>query len=33
MATQGEGVGGIEVTMPALVHLVALVCLRMLLQL
>lgn len=32
MATQGEGVRGVEVTMPALVHLVALVCLRVLLQ-
>lgn len=33
MATQGEGVGSIEVTMPALVYFVALVCLRMFLQL
>lgn len=33
VATQGEGVGGVEVTMPALVHLVALVRLRVLLQL
>lgn len=33
MATQGEGVRSVEVTMPALVHLVALVRLRMFLQL
>lgn len=33
MATQGEGVRSIEVTMPALMHLVAFVCLRMFLQL
>lgn len=33
MATQSEGVGSVEVTMPALVHLVAFVCLRMFLQL
>lgn len=33
MAAQGEGVGGVEVTMPTLVHLVALVRLRVLLQL
>lgn len=32
MATQGERVGGVEVTMPALVHLVALVRFRVLLQ-
>lgn len=31
MTTQGKGVRSIEVAMPALVHLVALVCLRMLL--
>lgn len=33
VATQSEGVGGIEVTMPALMHLVALVCLSVFLQL
>lgn len=33
MATQGEGVRSVEVTMPALVHLVALVRLRVFLQL
>lgn len=33
MAAQGEGVGSVEVTMPALVHLVALVRLCVLLQL
>lgn len=33
MATQGEGVGSVEVTMPALMHLVALVRLRVFLQL
>lgn len=33
MATQSEGVGSIEVTMSALVHLVSLVCLCMFLQL
>lgn len=33
MATQGESVGSVEVTMPALVHLVALVRLRVFLQL
>lgn len=33
MATQSESVGGIEVAMPTLVHLVALVCLGVLLQL
>lgn len=33
MATQGKGIRSVEVTMPALVHLVALVCLRVFLQL